>query len=356
MSIIERAAGKLKNAEASASMFLSGARPKAHSVEGSSFDSRSFERRSVDSRSVDSRSVDSPMIETASEKTNASFKQKSASIHQTPTHPPHFDEEGPGPVSGSPHGKVNLARLKLMGALTPDAGRSKIAEEYRLIKRPLLINAFGHGGNPPIPNGNLIMVTSSVPGEGKSFTAINLAISMATELESTVLLIDADVAKSSVIQYLGLEADRGLLDVLRDPEIELSDTLIKTDIAKLTVLPSGRGFTHATELLASSSMRDFVKDISTRYRDRIIIFDCPPILATSEATVLASYMGQIVFVVEAERTPQEAVKDALAHLSDCEHVGILLNKAPSRAGGGDYYSYGYGYGYGYGGYGEYGKQ
>lgn len=326
MSIIERAAGKLGNPQPAASIIHATPRAQEHVQE-------------------------SRLIEEAIEKAEASFNRPPEKVHR-PVQQRLADEDGPATIVGSQRGEVNLARLKLAGALTPDAGRSKIAEEYRLIKRPLLINAFGHGGNPPIPNGNLIMVTSSVPGEGKSFTAINLAISMATELESTVLLIDADVAKSSVIRYLGLEADKGLLDVLRDPTVELSDVLIKTDIAKLTVLPSGRGFAHATELLASSAMRDFVRDISTRYHDRIIIFDCPPILATSEATVLASYMGQIVFVVEAERTPQEAVKDALAHLSDCEHVGVLLNKAPSRTAGGDYY----GYGYGYGGYGEYGKQ
>jgi len=327
MSIIERAAGRFGTSESTTSPMHPASRPIAQTVE-------------------------SRLIEEAIEKAEASFNQAQEPVRRPPARPTFLDEEGPATISGSQQGTVNLARLKQAGALTPDAGRSKIAEEYRLIKRPLLINAFGQGGNPPLPNGNLIMVTSSVPGEGKSFTAINLAISMATELESTVLLIDADVTKSSVIRYLGLEADRGLLDVLRDPQVELSDVLIKTDIAKLTVLPSGRSFAHATELLASSAMRDFVKDISTRYHDRIIIFDCPPILATSEATVLASYMGQIVFVVEAERTPQEAVKDALAHLSDCEHVGILLNKAPTRTGAGDYY----GYGYGYGGYGEYGKQ
>ena len=290
------------------------------------------------------------LIEAAIEQAEASFK--AAPARAAPPQRPLMDEDGPATITGSQQGRVNLERLRQSGALTPDAGRSKVAEEYRLIKRPLLMNAFGHGGNPPIPNGNLIMVTSSVPGEGKSFTAINLAISMATELESTVLLIDADVAKSSVIRYLGLEADRGLLDVLRDPSVQLADVLIKTDIAKLTVLPSGRGFAHATELLASNSMRAFVNDISTRYHDRIIIFDCPPLLATSEASVLASYMGQIVFVVEAEHTPQEAVKDALAHLVNSEYVGIVLNKAPARAAGSDYY----GYGYGYGGYGEYGQQ
>lgn len=326
MSIIERAAGKLGNSEPAASAIHSSPRSAEQGDEGN-------------------------LIEAAIEKAEASFQRSPEPVRQRQAF---SDEDGPATIVGSQRGTVDLARLKLAGALTPDAGRSKIAEEYRLIKRPLLINAFGHGGNPPIPNGNLIMVTSSIPGEGKSFTAINLAISMATELESTVLLVDADVTKSSVVRYLGLEANKGLLDVLRDPNVELSDVLIKTDIAKLTVLPSGRGFAHATELLASSAMKDFVQDISSRYQDRIIIFDCPPILATSEATVLASYMGQIVFVVEAERTPQEAVKDALAHLSDCEHVGLLLNKAPTRSMGGDYY--GYGYGYGYGGYGEYGKQ
>lgn len=325
MSIIERAAGKLGQPEQSASSFPPPVRSGKSGDEGK-------------------------MIESAIERAEASFRAEAAKrpvSHAVP------DEEGPATIVGSQHGAVDIARLKMAGALTPDAGRSKIAEEYRLIKRPLLLNAFGHGDSAPIPNGNLIMVTSSVPGEGKSFTAINLAISMATELESTVLLIDADVTKSSVVRYLGLQADRGLLDVLRDPSVQLADVMIKTDIAKLTVLPSGRGFAHATELLASSAMREFVQDISSRYHDRIIIFDCPPLLATSEASVLASYMGQIVFVVEAERTPQEAVKDALAHVSDCEHVGIVLNKAPSHVGSGDYY--GYGYGYGYGGYGSYGE-
>jgi receptor protein-tyrosine kinase len=327
MSIIERAAGRLGNNPPPVPM----ANPESGKKE---------------------QSESSRVIEAAIEKAEVSFQQRPPDAFNKIDRQFPPDDDGPATIMGSQRGTVNLARLKQAGALTPDAGRSKIAEEYRLIKRPLLVNAFGHGNTPPIPNGNLIMVTSSVPGEGKSFTAINLAISMATELESTVLLIDADVTKSSVVRYLGLEADRGLLDVLRDPSIQLADVMIKTDIAKLTVLPSGRSFSHATELLASSAMKEFVKDISSRYRDRIIIFDCPPLLATSEASVLATYMGQIVFVVEAERTPQEAVKDALSHLTDCEHVGLVLNKAPTRTGGGDYY----GYGYGYGGYGEYGQQ
>lgn len=326
MSIIERAAGKLGHQDANATTIQS-------------------------TRAQHPSDDNGRLIEAAIERAEASFE-----MHRTDESvakpKSSMDEDGPSTVIGSQRGSVDIGRLKMMGAITPDAGRSKIAEEYRLIKRPLLVNALGHGNNTPLPHGNLIMVTSSLPGEGKSFTAINLAISMATELESTVLLIDADVAKSSVIRYLGLQAEKGLLDVLRDPSIQLSDVLIKTDIAKLTVLPSGKGFSHATELLASRAMRDFVQDISSRYPDRIIIFDSPPLLATSESTVLASYMGQIVFVVEAESTPQEAIKDALSRLSDCENVGIVLNKAPIKSMGGDYY----GYGYGYGGYGEYGQK
>lgn len=326
MSIIERATGKMRHQEANATTVQS-------------------------TRVQHSLGDNGQLIEDAIERAEASF-----GIHRSddPVAKPRLgiDDDGPSTVIGSQRGAVDIGRLKMMGAITPDAGRSKIAEEYRLIKRPLLVNALGHGNNSPVPHGNLIMVTSSLPGEGKSFTAINLAISMATELESTVLLIDADVAKSSVIRYLGLHAEKGLLDVLRDPSIQLSDVLIKTDIAKLTVLPSGKGFAHATELLASRAMRDFVQDISSRYPDRIIIFDSPPLLATSESTVLASYMGQIVFVIETESTPQEAIKDALSRLSGCEHVGIVLNKAPTKSMGGDYY----GYGYGYGGYGEYGQK
>lgn len=266
-----------------------------------------------------------------------------------------IDEDGP-PTLLSRRGAVNMAHLQQMGFLSPEGGRSRIAEEYRLIKRPLLTNAFGQGDTPRLPNGNMIMVTSSLPSEGKSFTAINLAISMATEMENTVLLVDADMTKTAIMKYLGLQGGKGLIDVVMDPSIPLSDVLIKTDIAKLTVLPAGANIAHSTELLASSAMRAFVNDIASRYPDRIVIFDTPPLLSTSEAAVLAGYMGQIVFVVEAERTPQEAVREALSHISGHPSVGLVLNKAPSRAMGGDYYGYGYSYGYGYGSYGEYGKQ
>ena len=324
MSIIERAAGKMAKTPSSAS---------PAPVAGPSTDDTEM-ARSVRERNMIEASID--LIETSFDR-----------LVKRPF-PTEAEDNGPATVVGSQLGEVDIGHLKEMGAVTPDSGRSKIAEEYRLIKRPLLANAFGHGGVARVRNGNLIMVTSSLPGEGKTFTAVNLAISMATELEHTVLLVDADVSKASVVRYLGLKAKRGLIDVLQNPDLPLSDVLIRTNIAKLTVLPAGDNISHATELLASSSMKNFVRDIANRYPDRIIIFDSPPLLSTSEASVLATYMGQIVFVVEAERTPQDAITDALAHLADCENVGLVLNKFASGASAGDY-----GYGYGYGGYGEY---
>ena len=239
---------------------------------------------------------------------------------------------------------INRARIKKMGLVTPDGERSQIAEEFRLIKRPLLMNAFGQGA-APVRNGNLIMVTSSLPGEGKSFCAINLAISIAMEMDRTVLLVDADVAKPRIPDYLGLHTEKGLLDVLRDEQLALADVLIKTDIENLTVLPAGRTYRQATELLASEAMSSLILDIQHRYPDRIVIFDSPPLLATSEAGVLATHMGQIVMVVEAEKTPQEALKEALSQIESCEVIGMLLNKTTSLPGA-DYY-----YGY-YGGYGK----
>ena len=239
---------------------------------------------------------------------------------------------------------INLAKLKKLGMLTPDDERSQIAEEFRLIKRPLVTNAFAQGTGQ-IKNGNLIMVTSSLPGEGKTFCAINLALSIAMEMGRTVLLVDADVARPRVLEIMGIEAERGLLDVLRDHKAQLSDVLIRTNIDNLTVLPAGQTYRRATELLASNAMNKLIEDIANRYPDRIIIFDSPPLLSTSEASVLATHMGQIVMVVEAERTPQDALKEALAQIESCEIIGMVLNKTTSLPGTDSYYGY----------YGNYGK-
>jgi len=230
--------------------------------------------------------------------------------------------------------------MRQTGMLTPEDGRSQIAEELRAIKRPLLRFAFSQEGNQRAHN-NLIMVTSSVPGEGKSFSSINLAVSIATELDRTALLVDADVARPSIAKYLGFRAKRGLVDYLLDKNVSISDVLLKTDLPKLSILPAGRTHHYSTELLASENMRVLLDELSTRYQDRVVIFDSPPVLATSEAQVLANQMGQVVVVVEAVKTSQAMLNEALTKLSDANIAGLLLNKSRVKSGGSYYGEYGY---------------
>ncbi len=240
--------------------------------------------------------------------------------------------------------KLDLNRLQAVGIVDAETGKTnQMAEEFRNIKRPLLMHALGQGATQ-VHNANLIMVTSSLAQEGKTFTSINLAMSIAMEMDKTVLLVDADVARPQIANRFGLTVRKGLTDVLLDPNIDLQDVLIRTDFHNLVILPSGRRHSRSTELLASQSMRRLTEELSTRYVDRIVIFDSPPLLLTSEARVLAGLMGQIVLVVEESVTPQPLVKESLGMLQDNEIVGLVLNKTHHKHGS-EYYGYGY-YGYG----------
>ena len=235
---------------------------------------------------------------------------------------------------------LDLDRMHAIGLVTAAGGRTTLVEDFRIIKRPLLKRAFG----PRSPNdkpGNLIMVTSSLPGEGKTFCSINLAMSIAMELDHTVLLIDADVARPSVLRTLGLPQHRGLMDLLLDDKLDMADVMLRTNVNTLSILPAGSNSARATELLASQAMSNFVYEIANRYPDRIVIFDSPPLLLTSEAHVLASHMGQIALVVEAEGTTQHAVKEALHQLEGCSNVNLIYNKTRAFPGT-ETYDYHYG--------------
>ncbi len=225
---------------------------------------------------------------------------------------------------------LNFDKLRHYGIITPEDKKTTITEQFRVIKRPLLANYFNKGAGA-IKNGNLIMVTSSLAGEGKSFCAVNLAMSIAMEMDHTVLLVDADVARPMVPKILGVGADKGLLDVLLDDKLDLTEVLIKTNIEKLSILTAGSQHPNANELLASQSMGLLLKELVHRYEDRIIIFDSPPLLLTSEARVLASQMGQIVLVVEAEKTTHQTVRETLRQIESCEVVNLVYNKARSFA-------------------------
>jgi protein-tyrosine kinase len=258
------------------------------------------------------------------------------------TSPPAAPASEGAPRRASPYVTLDLGKLQVSGFVTPTGSRTRIAEEFRVIKRPILLRAFATG-EERIESGNLMMVTSAKPGEGKTFTAINLAMSMASERDIHVLLVDADVQRPSVFQVLGLPPQKGLLDVLSDANLNPADVLTRTNIRNLTLMAAGTPSLATTELLASQKMIDLMQDIATRYQDRIIILDAPPVLASSEPSVLALHVGQVILVVEAGKTGRRAVEQTLTYIGGCPNISIVLNKADSGSGRDEFGGYGYGY-------------
>lgn len=241
------------------------------------------------------------------------------------------------PAKGANFRRIDFGKLQAAGFITPTVPDSQMLNEFRLIKRPLIQNALGRAAGP-IANGNLIMVTSSLPGEGKSFVALNLAMSIAMEVDSTVLLVDADVVAPSMPKLLGIPPGKGLMDVLTQPDLSLREVLLRTNVERLALLLAGTPHRGASEWLASDAMTTLLNEISSRYPDRIVVFDSPPLLATTESRVLASRMGQVVLVVEAERTTHAVFESALSTVEACPVVMTVLNKAP-ESDAGSYYGY-----------------
>lgn len=243
--------------------------------------------------------------------------------------------------------KIPFQQLREKGMLTPAIPRSAIAEEYRTIKRPLLTNISGDAVTPPIPHGNLIMVTSALEGDGKTFSSISLALSIAMEQDKTVLFVDADTAKAEAGRMIGVPANApGLIELIEDKNARPTDFILPSNVEKLKILPAGGVHTHANELLASDRMRQLMVELSEEFPDRVIVFDSPPLLLTTEAAVLAGFMGQVVFVVSADMTPQHAVTQAIEHIGQDKMVGLVLNRSRRRS---NPYHYTYGAGpYGYG--------
>jgi len=244
-------------------------------------------------------------------------------------------------VDGENGNKVEIFDRLLAGnMLVPgsDLGR-EIQDDYRRIKRPLVSNACGRDRSM-VENGNIILVTSSVPGEGKTYTSVNLALSISQEMDTTVLLVDCDVAKQGVSRMLGLENVCGLVDVLENDDLTIGDVILQTDIPHFRVVSAGKRNEYVTELLASQRMSSLVSEIASRYTDRIIIFDGPPMLPTPQTAVLAKLVGQVVFVVEVGKTPQLLVKEALEMIPDEQATGLIMNKNEGLVSRGGYY-YGY---------------
>lgn len=233
-----------------------------------------------------------------------------------------------------------LGQLRATDMLVPGSQLGpEFVDEYRRIKRPLLSNAFGKTASL-VDRGNLILITSSVPSEGKTHTSINLALSMVQERDHTVLLVDCDVAKQGISRRLGLGKMPGLVDVLENDDFTVGDALLHTDIPELTVLCAGKQHEYVPELLASKRMSSLIDELASRYEDRVIILDAPPLLPTPQTLVLAGLVGQVVFVVEAGTTPQSVVEEALEMLPDGKAIGLVINKSEATFGRSGYY-YGY---------------
>lgn len=237
--------------------------------------------------------------------------------------------------------QIDFERLSKNGHISLDGERKQINEEYREIKRKLLANAFGSLAKT-LRNPNIIMVTSSRPSEGKTFTATNLAMSIASEQDKTVLLIDADVLKPNVLNTLGLERRKGLMEYLTGDVDDISDVLYSTNIDKLKIIPAGKSHHLSTELLASQKMHDTVDEFANRYPDRVVIFDTPPLIGINESAILANFAGQAVVVVEEGRAKISDIKMSVERLNPDMAIGFVVNKSVhTDTDGSGYYGYYY---------------
>jgi exopolysaccharide/PEP-CTERM locus tyrosine autokinase len=244
---------------------------------------------------------------------------------------------------GGGFAELDVESLAGRGFVVSSNVESELATDFRRIKRPLLLAIKKAETEESENPANLVVVTSSLPGEGKTFTALNLAFSIGAEMDRTVLLVDGDVAKSSVTEVLGLDYDVGLTDVLAKGGAHIEDSVLKTNVEGLEILPSGPRLPNTDELFASELMRRLMHDLAHDDPRRLVLVDAPPLLARTEAPNLARLAGHVVVVVEADKTPQASVTEALGLLQGCERVSLVLNKVTRRAS--DRHAYGYGYGY-----------
>jgi protein-tyrosine kinase len=238
---------------------------------------------------------------------------------------------------------LDMAALRSGGYLPEVTKDKQFSDHYRRIKRPLIDKALS--GAAAIGEAQVIMITSALPGDGKTFTSINLAVSMALERDISVLLVDCDVAKRHISQIMGLKREQGLLDALIDDSLDPESLVVQTNLRGLSILPAGQWVESTAELLSSNRMRQIVTQLCAGNPRRIMLLDSPPLLITNEGRALVKVAGQVVIVVRAGQTPRHAVQEAVALFDEQQAGGVVLNQV--RVNERDGY-------YGYGAYGSYG--
>ena len=253
-----------------------------------------------------------------------------------------FDEEQKPKVVSKPTAKRENIDLTALQNGFVNKDRQMINEEFRAIKRKILSNAFGPLSKS-LNNSNIIMVTSPNPDEGKTFTAINLALSIALEQDKTVLLVDADVLRPSVMKIIGQPFENGLMEYLLGEVEDLSEVVYHTSLDTLRIIPAGKSHHLSSELLASEKMLETVSEFANRYPDRIVIFDTPPLLGVNETAILANLAGQAVIVVQEGKSNLNRISQAVEQLNPDMAKGFVINKAHKNSNSGlGYYGYYYG--------------
>lgn len=243
------------------------------------------------------------------------------------------------PIDQGDIASIDRGMLAGNGMIVPGAPVGPLAEEFRLIKRQLLITKGRIAEGDTADKARTVLVCSARPEDGKTFCAINLALSLAAERDTEVLLVDADVAKPDVVNQLGIADGPGLLDALADTHVDVETMVIRTDVPHLSILPAGTKTAMDTELLASARTRTVLARLLAANPRRLIIFDSPPALAASPASVLAMLVGQVMLVVRADRTPEGELRDAVNLLDSCEHIQLVLNAVSFVPGGARFGSY-----------------
>jgi protein-tyrosine kinase len=262
-----------------------------------------------------------------------------------------LDDSVVGPTASQRSSRIvtiDAGAMREAGLIAPEAETKLFEDEYRVIKRPILSNAFGRNSDT-VERGYVVLVTSAIAGDGKTFTCINLALSLAREQDTSVLLIDADVPKPHISSLFDAQDEIGLVDYLDGSTSDMADIELQTNVDGLTIVPAGKSGENSSELLSSDRMLKMLEDVHRRDPRRIILIDSSPLLLTSESRAIASVAGQVALVVRAGITPKGAVSDAIATLDTGKPTNLILNQVRFGSRSSYYSGYYGGYGSAYGG-------